>query len=138
MWQPALDDCGFAGSLEPRSFSEQLDYVGPCDTYSSWETDFLERAFDKGDHKFGLGVEIGLRQARLTIWLLDGNDDDLTTDLNLGVDWVTELDDEGYLYSCDELARFSNDGCCIPLDPLNRAAERARQEICRRLGGPVE
>ena len=63
---------------------------------------------------------------------------DLTTRLAEGGDWVSELDEEEYLYSRDELARFSNDGCCIPLDPLKRAAQRALQEIGRHLGGPME
>ena len=81
---------------------------------------------------------VDTEQAWLAIWLLDGQGNDLTADLALGDDWVAELDEEGYLCSRDELARFSNDGCCIPLDPLNRAAQRALQEIGRHLGGPIE
>ena len=137
VWQPALDDCGFADSLEPLSFNEAQEYSGyPSDTYSLWVEALLERVYDKDGHKLGLGVEADLKQAWLTIWLLDldGKGMELTTRLAQGGDWVSELDEEGYLYSRDELARFSNDGCCIPLDPLNRAAQRALQEIGRRLG----
>ena len=134
VWQPALDDCGCADYLEPLSFNEVREYSSYPDAYSLWESDFLERVYDAGDHRLGLGVEVDLKQARLTIWLLDGQENDLTAGLALGDDWVAEPDDEGYLYSRDKLARFSDDGCCIPLDPLNRAARRALQEIGRRLG----
>ena len=130
MWQPALDDCGFADSLEPLSFNEGQEYSDyPSDTYSLWDNELLERVYDKDGHKLGLGVTADLKQAWLTIWLLDGQGNDRTADLALGDDWVSELDDEGYLYSRNELAQFSNDGCCIPLDPLNRAAQRALQGI---------
>ena len=135
VWPPALDDCGFADSLEPLSLHEQQEFLDyPCDTYSLWDPGFLERVYDAGDHRIGLGVWVDNEQAWLAIWLLDGQGNDRTADLALGDDWVSELDDEGYLYSRDELARFSNDSCCIPLDPLNRAARRALQEIGRILG----
>ena len=135
VWQHALDDCGFADSLEPLSLHEQQersDY--PCDTYSLWVPGILERVYDAGDHKIGLGVCVATKQAWLAIWLLDGQENDLTPNLVLGEDWVSELDDKGYLWSHDELARFSNDGCCIPLDPLNRAARQALEQIGGCLG----
>ena len=135
VWQPALDDCGFADSLEPLSLHEQQELLDdPCDTYSLWDPGVLERVYDRGDHRIGLGVWVDTEQAWLAIWLLDGQGNDRTATLALGDDWVSELDDEGYLCSRDELARFSNDGCCIPLEPLNRAAQRALQEIGRILG----
>ena len=135
VWQHALDDCGFADSLKPWSLHEQQELSAyPCDAYSLWDSGFLERVYDAGDHRIGLGVYVDTEQAWLAIWLLGGQGNDRTEELAPGDDWVSELDDEGYLCSHDELARFSNDGCCIPLDPLNRAAQRALQEIGRRLG----
>ena len=82
----------------------------------------------------GLGICADAKQAWLAIWLFDGENNDLTAGLALGDDWVSELDEEGYIYSRDKLARFANDGCGIPLDPLNRAARRALQEVGRLLG----
>ena len=135
VWQHTLQDCGFADSLEPRSLHEQQGpFAHPCHTYSLWEDRPLERVYDACDHMIGLGVSVGTEQAWLTIWLLDGASNDLTASLALGDDWVSELDEEGYIYSCDKLARFANDGCGIPLDPLNRAARRALQEIGRCCG----
>ena len=136
VWQHALDQCGFADSLEPYSLHEQqqLDCY-PCDTYSLWSNEVLERVFDAGDHMVGLDVWIDTKQARLAIWLLDGQGNDLTANLTLGVDWASEPD-EGYLWSRDKLARFSNNGCCIPLDPLNRAARHALEQIRGYLGVP--
>ena len=61
---------------------------------------------------------------------------DLTTRLAQGGDWVSELDEEGYLYSRDELAPISDDG--IALDPLNRAARRALQPIGHIFGSPEQ
>ena len=137
VWPPALEDCGFANSLEPLSLHEQQEFLDySCDTYFLWETGFLERVYDAGDHRIGLGVCVDTKQAWLAIWLLDGQGNDLTANLPLGDDWDPDLDDEGYRYSRDGLARFSNDGCCIPLDPLYRAARRALQEIGRILGVP--
>ena len=136
VWQHALDHCGFADSLEPQSLYEQQQegYAYPCDTYSLWDPGILERVYDAGDHKIGLGVCVATKQVWLAIRLLDGQENDLTANLTLGDDWVSELDDVGYLWSDDELARFSNDGCCIPLDPLNRAARQALEQIGGRLG----
>ena len=136
VWQHALDHCGFDDSLEPQSLYEQQQqgYAYPCDTYSLWDSGILERVYDAGDHKIGLGVCVATKQVWLAIWLLEGQENDLTADLTLGDDWVSELDDVGYLWSDDELARFSNDGCCIPLDPLNRAARKALKQIGGRLG----
>ena len=137
VWQPALDECGFADSLELQSFNEQLEYSNyPCDTYSLWENDLLERVYNIGDHVLGLGAEFGLEQTWLTVWLLNGRGEDLTTRLALGDDWDSELDDEGYLYSSEKLAPILD--CHIALDPLNRAAKRALQEIGRILGIPKE
>lgn len=137
VWRPALDDCGFADVLEPLSFNEHPDYSDyPCDTYSLWEEDLLERVYDKDGHKLGLGVENDGKQARLTIWLLDGKGKGRADELPLGSDWDSEPDEEGYLYTREKLARFSNDGCCIPLEPLNRAVQRALQEIGRYFGFP--
>ena len=99
-----------------------------------WKYSFLERVYDIGNHVIGLGVCIGLKQAWLATWLLDENDEDLTTRLALGGDWDSELDDEGYLHSSEKLAPIS-DGC-IALDPLNRAAEQALQQIGRTLRVP--
>ena len=139
VWQPALDDCGFAGSLKSRLLHEHQEHSAyPCDTYSLWGPGFLERVYDAGDHWIGLGVYVDTEQAWLAIRLRDRRGNDLTANPALGDDWVSELDEEGYLNSCDELARFSNDGCCIPLDPLNRAARRALQEIGRILGLPEQ
>ena len=133
VWQPALDDCGFAGSLEPRSFIEQQEYSSYSgDTYSSWEG-LLERVYDTGDHKVGLGVTTRLKQALLTIWILNRNDEDLTTSLTLGDDWDSELE-EGYLYTRDNLAPV-RDGC-IQLVPLHRTAKRALEQIGSKLGVP--
>ena len=135
VWQHALDDCSFTDSLEPRSLYEQQELSAyPCDTYSLWGSGFLERVYDASDHTIGLGVHIHTEQAWLAIWLLHAAENNLTANLALGDDWVPELNDEGYIYSRDNLARFANDGCCIPLDPLNPAAQRALQEIGRRLG----
>ena len=135
VWQHALDDCGFVARLAPRRFQQQQQELSafPCDTYSLWDG-ALERVYDAGDHKIGLGVYVDTKQAGLAIWLFDGNDEDLTAGLEPGEDWQPELN-EGYRYTLDELARFSNDGCCIPLDPLNQAASRALQSIRRILGG---
>ena len=83
-------------------------------------------------HGIGLGVWVDTEQAWLAVWRLDGQGNDLTENLALGDDWVRELDEEGYRYSRDDLARLSNDGYCIPLD---RAAQRALQELGRCLGG---
>ena len=138
VWRHALDDCGFADSLEPRSLHEQPEPSAyPCDTYSLWDPGILERVYDGGDHKIGLGVCIDTKQVWLAIWLLDGQRKDLTANLALGNDWVSELDDKGYRWSRDKFARFSNDGGCIPLDPLNRAARSALKQIRGRLGVPV-
>lgn len=139
VWQHVLDHCGFADSLKPRSLHEQQQERSayPCDTYSLWDSGTLERVYDAGDHKIGLGVWVATRQARLTIWLLDGQGNDLTANPALGDDWVSELDDEGYLCSRDELALFSNDGCCIPLDPLDGAARQALEQIGGRLCVPA-
>ena len=135
VWQPALDHCGFADVLEPLSFNEHADYSGyPCDTYTLWKEALLERVYDKDGHKLGLGVENDPKQAWLTIWLLDGKGKEQTASLTLGNDWDSKPDEEGYLYTREKLARFSNDGCCIPIEPLNRAAQRALQEIGRILG----
>ena len=134
MWQHALDHRGFTDSLEPWSLHEQQersDYAYPCDTYSLWDPGILERVYDAGDHKIGLGVCVGTERAWLAIWLLDGQENDLTANLALGDDWVSELDDQGYLWSRDELARFSNDGCCLPLDQLNCAARGALAQCVR-------
>ena len=139
VWPPALDDCGFADSLEPLSLHKQqelLDY--PCDTYSLWVPGFLERVYDRGDHRIGLGVFVDNEQAWLAVWHVDEHGKDQTAEMSLGDDWAPELDGDEYRYSHDELARFSNDGCCIPLDPLNRAARRALQEIGRILGLPEQ
>ena len=137
VWQPALDDCGFADSLVSLSFNEQQAYSNyPCDTYSLWEGP-LERVYDKDGHKIGLGVATDFKQGWLTMWLIDGNEGDLTTSLELGGDWHSEPDEGGYyLYSREQLAPISDDG--IALDPLNRAARRALQEIGRILGVPKE
>ena len=139
VWQHALDHCGFTDSLEPWSLHEQQErYAYPCDTYSLWDPGILlERVYDAGDHKIGLGVCVDTKQTWLAIWLLDGQENDLTANLALGDDWVSELDNEEYLWSRDELARFSSDGRCIPLGPLNRAARQALKQIEGRLGLPV-
>lgn len=134
VWPHALQDCSFADSLEPRSLHEQEPYAYPCDTYSLWVNSVLERVYGACDHMIGLGICADAKQAWLAIWLFDGENNDLTASLALGDDWVSELDEEGYIYSRDKLARFANDGCGIPLDPLNRAARRALQEVGRRLG----
>ena len=135
VWQHALDHCGFADSLEPRSLHEQQELSSyPCDTYSLWGPGILERVHDAGDRKIGLSVCVDTEQAWLAIWLLDGQGNDLTANPALGDDWVSDLDGEGYLWSRDELARFSSDGRCIPLDPLNRAAWQALKQIGGRLG----
>ena len=134
VWLPALDDCSFADSLVSLSFNEQQMYSDyPCDTYSLWEGP-LERVYNKDGHKLGLGVGTDFKQAWLTMWLLDGNRGDLTTSLRLDGDWCSELDDKGYLWSCDELAPISDGG--IMLDTLHRAAKRALQEIGGILGAP--
>ena len=138
VWQHALDDCGFADSLEPWSLHEQQersDYAYPCDTYSLWVPGILERVYGAGEHKIGLGVCVATKQAWLAIWLLHGQENDLTANLVLGDDWNSDLDlDDERLWSHDELARFSYDGYCIPLDPLNRAAQQALEQIGGRLG----
>lgn len=136
VWQHAVDDCGFTGSLVPQSLYEQQQegYACSCDTYSLWDPGILERVYDAGDHKISLGVSIGTKQAWLAIWMLDGQENDLTTNLDLGDDWDSELGDKGYLWSDGKLARLSNDGCCIPLDSLNRAARQALEQIGRHLG----
>ena len=68
------------------------------------------------------------------MWLLDGNDEDQTTSMDPGDAWYSEGD--GYLYSREKLAPLLDGG--IALDPLNRAAKRALQEIGRILGIPKE
>lgn len=137
VWKPALKDCGLADSLEPLSFNEQQELlVYPCDTYSLWESGVLDCVYGKGDHKVGLGVAIDLKQAWLTVWLLDGNDEVLTTSLDPGDAWNSEPADDGYLYSRDELSPISDDG--IILDLLRRAAKRALQEIGGILGAPEQ
>ena len=136
VWQAALENCDFTDSLKPLSLSEQQEHSGPYDTGSAWIGSTLERIYDKGEHRVGLGVFIEVEQARLTIWLLDGEANDLTTSLALGDDWNSALDEARFLYSREELAPVS-DGC-IPLDPLNRAAKRALQEIGRILGLPEQ
>ena len=89
VWQRALDHCDFEDSLEPQSLYEQQQegYAYPCDTYSLWDSGILERVYDAGDHKIGLGVCIDTKQAWLAIWLLDGQGNDLTANLALGGDW---------------------------------------------------
>lgn len=137
VWQHALNQCDFANSLEPWSLHEQPELSNhPCDTYSLWDPGILERVYDAGDHKIGLSVCID-KQAWLAIWLLDGQGKDLTANLALGKDWVPELDKKGYLWSRDKLSQLSNDGCCIPLKPLNRAAKKALEQIGGRLGVQV-
>ena len=91
VWQHALDHCGFADSLEPQSLYErqQEGYAYPCDTYSLWDSGILERVYDAGDHKIGLGVCVATKQVWLAIWLLDGQESDLTVNLTLGDDWVS-------------------------------------------------
>ena len=134
VWQPALDDCGFADSLVSLSFNEQQTYSGyPCDTYSLWEGP-LERVYDKEGQKLGLGVTTDFKQGWLMMWLLDGNDEDQTTSMDPGDAWYSEGD--GYLYSREKLAPILDGG--IALDPLNRAARQALQEIGRILGVPKE
>ena len=134
VWQPALDD---SVALKPRSLHEQQEpAANPYDTYSLWGPGFLERVYDAGDRWIGLGVYVDTEQAWLAIRLRDGRGNNLTGNPALGDDWFSELEDEEYRYSRDELARLSNDGCCIPLEPLNRAARRALQEIGRILGLP--
>ena len=138
VWRHALDDCGFADSLEPRSLHEQpKPSAYPCDTYSLWNSGFLERVYDAGDHEIGLGVWVDTGQARLAIRLLDGQGNNLTANPALGDDWVSDPDDEEYLNTRDGLARFSNDGCRIPLDPLDGAARQALEQIGGRLCVPV-
>ena len=137
VWQHELARHSFAESLEPQSLYEQQQEgdAYPCDTYSLWgHPGILERVYDAGDHKIGLGVCVSTKQAWLAIWLLDGQGNNLTADLALGDHWDSKLDEEGYLWSDDNLARFSNDGCYIPLEPLNRAARQARKQIEKRLG----
>lgn len=135
VWQPALDDCGFADVLEPLSFNERPDYSGyPCDTYSLWEEELLERVYDKDGRKLGLGVENDGKQAWLTIRLLDGKGQDQLTSRTLGSDWDSEPDEEEYLYTREKLAPVT-DGS-IALEPLNRAARRALQQIGSILGFP--
>jgi hypothetical protein len=68
------------------------------------------------------------------MWLLDGNDEDQTTSMDLEDAWDSE--DGGYLSSREKLELTSDGG--IALDPLNRAAKRALQEIGRILGVPKE
>ena len=135
VWQNALDDCRSTESLEPLSIQEQQEHSAyPCDTYSLWDSGFLERVYEACEHRIGLGVLIDTEQAWLAMWLLDGPGNDLTGTLALGDDWVSEPDDEGYMVSRDDLARFASNGRCISLDSLRRAAQRALQEIGRRLG----
>ena len=58
VWQPALDDCGFADSLEPLSLNEAQEYSDyPGDAYSLWAEELLERVYDKDGRKLGLGVD---------------------------------------------------------------------------------
>ena len=139
VWQSALDHCSFADSLEPLSFNERQKYsVHWYDPHSLWHGP-LERVYDTGDHSVGLGVTTDFKQAWLTIRLFNGNGENLTTglatDLAQGGDWQSQPD-EGYLLSREKLAPISDGG--IMLDPLNRAAEKALQQIVRRLDGPQQ
>ena len=133
VWQHELDRCSFVNSLEPWSLHEQQQegYAYPCDTYSLWHNSSLERLYGADDHKIGLGVCVD-KQVWLAIWLLDGQDKNLTANLKLGDDWC-KLDKYGYRWSRDDLARFLNDGSRIPLDPLKSAAQRALEKIGRHL-----
>ena len=97
VWQPALDDCGFADSPEPLSLNEAQEYSDyPGDAYSLWDYELLERVCDKDGRKLGLGVTADLKQARLTIWLLDLDEEgmDLATWLAQGGDWDSEPNEE--------------------------------------------
>ena len=137
VWQPALDDCGFADSLEQLSLNEGQEHsTYPSDTYSLWWLGPLDRVYDMDGHKLGLGVTSDPKQAWLAIWLLDGEGKDLTTSLAQGGDWASEPDEDGYLYTRKNPVPISDDG--IALDPLNRAARRALQEIGRILGLPEQ
>jgi len=134
VWEPALKDCGFADSLEPLLYNESQEYDSyPSDTYSLWGEPVLDRVYASNGRKLGLGVWDATEQAYLTLWLLNGQGEDLTARLeqNLAQDdgWTRK---DGYLYSREGLAPIKDGE--IALDPLNCAAKRALRDVGRNLG----
>ena len=82
-------------------------------------------------------MQVDIKQTWSTIWLVvDGEGKDLSTNLAPDGDWISELDEEGYLFTREKLAPISDGGFAV--EPLNRAARRALQEIGSILGLPEQ
>lgn len=133
VWQRAIDKAPIVQELEPWSIADTANwYQVRFDAMSLWQNGVFARAYTRQDSYIGLGVSLGIRDARLTFWFGDEDDQDLASDLLPQDDWNPEPEDYGYCSKAG-LAPIREDSeppkRCVPLTGLNAAAARALAAI---------
>lgn len=133
VWQTAIDKAPIRQELEAWSIADTANWYGVgFDSMSLWQNAVFARAYTREDSHIGLGVSLDIREARLTFWFGDEDDQDLAAGLLPQDEWDPEPGDYGH-WSMAGLApiREGSDPLkrCVPLTGLNAAAARALAAI---------
>ena len=123
VWQRAVDEAGIGEDLEAWSITDMASLGFGFDAKSLWDSGIFIRGYAREGCYIGLGVSLGLREARLNLWFGNENDQDRAAGFLSQDDWDPELDEAYGYWSRQGLARIEAGG--VALERLNAAAARA-------------
>ncbi len=131
VWQRAFIECGFDGGRDDWTVSQAEEWAGAkLDTHSVWDNGWFNRVFGIGGGNLQLGLAVlhdPPEGVKLGLCLRGVDNTDRTTEHDFGDQWA-EPDEEGWIYSGEDLARIQDDGT-IDLAPLHEAAADALAAI---------